>query len=246
MMIEVQAASGPAEAWVSTPDGGGTHPGVLFYMDAIGLRPRLHEMADRIASWGYVALVPNVFYRDGTAAQTSPAGELDSDEARTAFFEKAMPRVHGLIPDQSRPDTDAWLDALTSRDDVSTPVGVVGYCMGARLAVRAAGDHPDLVAACAGFHGGGLVTEDADSPHASLSTARAEFVFGHADNDRSMTPDNVRTLGEALDEAHLTASNEVYTGAPHGYSMSDTAAYDHEATERSFSELRAVLDRTLR
>lgn len=246
MMIEVQAASGPAEAWVSTPDGSGTHPGVLLYMDAIGLRPRLHEMAERIASWGYVVLVPNVFYRDGTAAQTSPTEELDSDEARSAFFEGAMPRVNGLTPDQSRPDTDAWLAALTERDDVSTPVGVVGYCMGVRLAIRAAGDHPELVAACAGFHGGGLVTDDPQSPHLSLSTAGAEFVFGHADNDGSMTPDNVRTLGAALDEASLTASNEVYTGAPHGYSMTDTAAYDHDATERSFSELRAVLDRTLR
>ncbi|WP_307864584.1 dienelactone hydrolase family protein [Allobranchiibius sp. CTAmp26] len=230
---------------MSTPDGGGTHPGVLLYMDAIGLRPRLHEMADRIASWGYVVLVPNVFYRVGTAAETSPAGELDSDEARAAFFEKAMPRVHELTPEQSRPDTQAWLDALTSRDDVSTPVGVLGYCMGARLAVRAAGDHPDLVAACAGFHGGGLVADDPQSPHMSISTARAEFVFGHADNDRSMTPDNVQSLGSALDGAGLTAKNEVYSGAPHGYSMSDTAAYDHEATERSFRELRALLDRTL-
>ena len=246
MMIDVQAESGPAEAWVSVPDGGGTHPGVLFFMDAIGLRPRLHEMADRIASWGYVVLVPNVFYRAGSAQDTSPTRELDSDEARAAFFEKAMPRVNGLTPDQSRPDTVAWIDALTSRDDVSTPIGVLGYCMGARLAIRAAGDHPDLVAACAGFHGGGLVTDDPQSPHASLSRARAEFVFGHADNDRSMTPDNVLTLGAALDDAGLSASNEVYTGAPHGYSMSDTAAYDQDATERSFRELRALLDRTLR
>ena len=232
---------------MSTPDGGGTHPGVLFYMDAIGLRPRLHEMADRIASWGYVVLVPNVFYRDGTAAQTSPSGDLGTDEARAAFFEKAMPRVGGLTPDQSRPDTQAWLDALTARDDVSTPVGVLGYCMGARLALRAAGDHPDVVAACAAFHGGGLVADDdPQSPHLSLSTARCEFVFGHADNDRSMTPSNVQTLGAALDAAGHTAKNEVYSGAPHGYSMSDTSLYDHEATERSFRELRAVLDRTLR
>ena len=62
----------------------------------------------------------------------------------------------------------------------------------------------------AGFHGGGLVTDDADSPHAGLSRARAEFVFGHADQDRSMTPEAVERLGRALADAGLTATNEIY------------------------------------
>lgn len=245
MMIDVQAADGSAQVWVSAPDDGSKHPGVLFFMDAIGLRPRLHDMADRIASWGYVVMVPNVFYRNGPAQVTSPTAPLDSDEARGAFFKEAMPRVNGLTPDQSRPDTDRWLDALASRADVSTPIGVLGFCMGARLAIRAACDHPDLVTVCAGFHGGGLVGDGPNSPHAGLDRARAEFVFGHADNDSSMPPEAVDRLGEALRAAGLTASNEVYTGASHGYSMSDTAAYDHEATERAFRELREVLDRTL-
>ena len=47
--IEIPAADGTAEAIVARPDGG-THPGVLLWMDAIGLRPRIEEMADRIAS----------------------------------------------------------------------------------------------------------------------------------------------------------------------------------------------------
>lgn len=246
MMIDVQATDGSAQAWVSAPDDGSKHPGVLFFMDAIGLRPQLHDMADRIASWGYVVMVPNVFYRRGSAQDTSPSAPLDSDEARAAFFEDAMPRVNELTPDQSRPDTDHWLDALTSRDDVSTPIGVVGYCMGARLAIRAACDHPDLVMACAGFHGGGLVVDGPESPHAGLAKARAEFVFGHADNDSSMPPEAIDRLGETLGAAGLMARNEVYIGAPHGYSMADTAAYNDEAAERSFRELRGVLDRTLR
>lgn len=246
MMTEVQATDGPAQVWVSEPGDGAEHPGVLLFMDAIGLRPRLHDMADRIASWGYVVMVPNVFYRNGSAADTSPMIPLDSDDARAAFFKDAMPRVKELTPDQSRPDTERWLHALTSRKDVSPPVGVVGYCMGARLAVRAACDHPDLVVACAGFHGGGLVVDAADSPHAGLVNAQAEFVFGHADNDPSMPAEAIDRLGEALHAADLTARNEVYSGAPHGYSMSDTAAYDPQATERSFRELRDVLDRMLR
>ena len=51
---------GEAEAYLATAPGGAPAPGVLFVIDAIGLRPRIEEMADRIASWGYTVLAPNV------------------------------------------------------------------------------------------------------------------------------------------------------------------------------------------
>jgi carboxymethylenebutenolidase len=56
----------------------------------------------------------------------------------------------------------------------------------------------------------------------------------------------VERLGQALDAAGLKASNEVYDGAPHGYSMADTSAFHPEATERHFRELRELLDSTLK
>ena len=141
-------------------------------------------------------------------------------------------------------DIPSYLAALRQHS-AGDAVGVVGYCMGARLAVRAADLDPAVVAA-AGFHGGGLVTDDPDSPHRGLPQARAEFVFGHADQDRSMTPEAVAALGEALAAAGLTATNEIYPGSPHGYSMNDTSMYDEAGAERSFEELHALLDRTLR
>jgi len=248
VIVELSTPDGTAEAWLARPADSGDRrlPGVLLFMDAFGLRPRIHEMADRIASWGYTVLAPNVFYRNGTAAQTTPDGPVDTDEKRSAFFAVAMPRIRALTPSRALSDIAAYLDALTSRDDVSTPIGTVGYCMGARLAVRAACAHPEAIAACGGFHGGGLATDDPDSPHIGLPTARAEFVFGHADHDRSMDQAAVARLGAALDAAGLTATNEIYEGAAHGYTMSDTQAYDEVAAERHFTALRDLLDRTLR
>ena len=79
----------------------------------------------------------------------------------------------------------------------------------------------------------------------ALPRARAEFVFGHADQDRSMPAEAVEALGEALDEAGLTASNEVYAGAAHGYTMADTSMYDEPATERHFAELEELFERAL-
>ena len=162
------------------------------------------------------------------------------------FMRVAMPRVGNLTTDLAGPDIDAYLSGLRSLDGVEPgPVGVTGYCMGARLALRAAGRHPHEVLACGGFHGGGLATDAPDSPHLSLAGARAEFVLLHADHDRSMPPEAVATLGRALAEAGLTAVNEIVPGAAHGYSMADTAVYDEAAAERHFSELEALLARTL-
>jgi len=248
MLIEIPAADGTAEALVARPSSGeGPFPGVILYMDAFGLRPRIQEMAQRIADWGYVVLAPNVFYREGTAAQLAPDTDMTTPEGREAAGAAAFPRVGRLTTDKALPDIDSWVDALARLDGVAPgSIGVVGYCMGARLAVRSATAHPDTVAACGGFHGGGLATEEPDSPHLALGNARARFVFGHADHDRSMDSDAVARLGGALDAAGLKSSNEVYAGAPHGYSMADTSAFHPEATERHFRELRNLLDGTLK
>lgn len=238
------STGGSAEAYLTRPDDE-PHPGVLFFIDAIGLRPATRAMADRIASWGYVVMAPHVFHREGTAAETAPEGDLLAPGAREDFFKGAMKRVNALTTDLALPDIDDYVAALVAQPGVTTPIGTTGYCMGARLAVRTATRHPDLVAACGGFHGGGLATDADDSPHLDLPDARAEFLFGHADNDRSMPPEAVARLGDTLAAAGLTATNEVRRGAAHGYTMPDTSVYDADATEWHFRELRALFDRTL-
>lgn len=248
MYIEIPAADGPAEAILAMPSTGhGPFPGVLFYMDAFGLRPRIEEMAQRIAEWGYIVLAPNVFYREGTVAQLDPGVDMTSEAGRKAAGQIAFPRVGRLTAGPAVRDIDAWISALSAADGVSPgPMGTTGYCMGARLAVRTASAHPERIAACGGFHGGGLATDAPDSPHLGLARARARFVFGHADHDKSMERDAVARLGEALAAAGLPSSNEIYPGAAHGYTMADSAAYDEAATERHFTELRDLFDGTLK
>lgn len=233
-------ADHPVEAYLTGAEG----PGVLLFMDAIGLRPRLREMADRIASWGYVVLVPNVFHREGDAASLAPTEDLHGEGARERFFAKAMPRVGRLVPELSEPDSDVWLEVLAEHAEAGA-VGVVGYCMGARLALRAAARHGEAVAACAGFHGGGLATDAEDSPHLGADRVRAEVLLAHADGDASMPPQAIARLAAALKEAGVRQTSTVYAGAPHGYSMSDTPMYDAAAAARHFDDLRDLLDRAL-
>ncbi len=244
--IEIKTDAGTAEAYLTRPDGdGGPRPGVLMFMDAIGLRPRIERMADRIASWGYVVLAPNVFHRDGSAAELAPPGDLTIAENREEYFARGgvMERVQGYTPEQSDPDTLRWVETLL--EHARAPIGVTGYCMGARLATRAAGLRPDVVAAVGGFHGGGLVVDGPNSPHLMLAKARAEFVYGHADGDHSMPVEAVEQLGAALEAAGLRHTNEIYEGAQHGYTMADTAPYHEAATERHFGALRGLFERTL-
>jgi carboxymethylenebutenolidase len=241
-MIDVQTRDGVANAYLSQPDDGQRHPGVLFLIDAFGLRPQIERMADRIAQRGFVVLAPNVFYRDGR----DPIGEMpdmSDPDRRARFMEELRPLLQSLTPERIVRDGGAYLDLL---EEVGRgPVGITGYCMGGRLGWRIAAAFPERVAALGCFHTGGLVSEDEDSPHLSASRLSAELYLGSADNDRSMTPEQLALLEQALAQAGVSYSSEVYEGAAHGYTMADTPAYDEAAAERHFAELFALLDRTL-
>jgi carboxymethylenebutenolidase len=220
-------------------------PVVLFLMDAIGLRPQLCDMADRIAGWGYQVMVPNLFHRFGSVEELAPRADLRDPEARAAFFAGGvMTRVKALTAQQMSGDLVRYVHAAAERAPGGR-IGVTGYCMGVRHAIRAAGSHPDLVAAVGGWHGGGLVTDDADSPHLWVARAGAEFVFGHADADPSMTPEAVERLGGVLESSGLRYTQSVFAGAAHGYTMADTSTYDPVAAARHYRELEALLARAL-
>ncbi|MCW2752413.1 MAG: hypothetical protein JWR83_3523 [Aeromicrobium sp.] len=243
--IEIATADGVAEAYVTSP-GDGQYPPVLFYIDAIGLRPRIEEMADRIAGWGYTVMAPNVFYRDGTAVELAPTEDLRVPENRATFFEGAMKRVGAHTPEQAFGDLDAYVSALQALSTAKPgDLGVTGYCMGGRLGLRAGYKRPDVVAATGAFHAAGLVTDDAHSVHRQIGTARAELFLGHADQDRSNPAEAIATLEAALDETGLIYTSEVFEGAWHGYTMADSSAYDQAATERHFRELEALFARNL-
>jgi carboxymethylenebutenolidase len=241
-MVDVKTADGVADAYLTRPDADGEYPGVLFVIDAFGLRPRIQEMADRIAGQGYVVLAPNALYRAGRAP-VLPMPDFTDPDNRAGFMQSVRPIIEQLTPDAISRDGEAYLDFLSTT--ATGPVGITGYCMGARVGWRIAAAYPDRVSALGGFHGGGLVTDAANSPHRSAGQLKAEVYFGHADQDANMNPEQIGTLNDALDKAGVPHRAEVYEGALHGYTMSDTAVYNEAACERHFTELFALLDRTL-
>jgi carboxymethylenebutenolidase len=240
-MIDVRTPDGVAEAYLAQPDDR-RGPAVLLVMDAFGLRPQIERMADRIATRGFVVLAPNVFYRAGRAPVVPLDGLGDPDRQRP-LFERVMPLIRQLTHELIVSDGGAYLDRLEELG--RGPVAIAGYCMGGRAGWRIAAAYPERVTALGGFHVGGLVTDDDDSPHRSAGSLAAEVYLGFADNDRSMTSEQIAELERALDAAGVRYRSEIYRGAAHGYTMADTPAYDEAAAERHYAELFALLDRSV-
>jgi carboxymethylenebutenolidase len=250
--VDVSTDDGIADAYLvqpnsdGQPDGDGPHPAVLLFMDAIGLRPQIQQMAERIAARGYVVLAPNTLYRGGRSPLFGYVPDLADPEARAEFMQKVMPMVRSMTPEGTMRDSHAYLGYLAGLHTVAPgPVALTGYCMGGRLAFRTAGIYPDRVAAAASFHGGNLATDSEDSPHLLADRIQAELYFGHADNDRSIPPEQIALLEKALDAADVRYRSELYSGAIHGFTMADTSAYNAEAADRHWTNLFDLLDRAL-
>jgi carboxymethylenebutenolidase len=242
-MVDVPTEDGTADSYLVRPEGAGPYGGVLMFPDAFGLRPRLEEMAGRIAERGYAVLVPNILYRGGRAPQVDTSG-LKDPERRAEAIKRIMPLARALDPAAIVRDTKAYLDFFAAQDGVDPgPVVVVGYCMGGTNALRAIEAHPDRIKAVASYHGGRLATDQPDSPHLQVGKITGEAYFGHADNDHSMTQEQIKILEGALDVAGVRYRSEVYAGAPHGFTMTDTSSYDEVGERRHWESLFALLDR---
>jgi carboxymethylenebutenolidase len=232
-----------AEVTVKTPDGdadcyfvhpsSGTAPGVLVWPDIFGLRPAFKQMGKRLAESGYSVLVVNPFYRVKKAPTAEKGGATPIGEVR--------PLAGGLNPTTNMTDAKAFIGWLDGQASVAKnrKMGTQGYCMGGPMAFRTAAAMPDRVGAVASFHGGGLVTNQPNSPHLEASKTQARFLIAIAENDDKNAPTQKDVLKETFEKAKLPAEIEVY-GAAHGWCPPDSTVYNQELAEKAWSRLLAL------
>ena len=237
----VTTPDGTCPVTLHTPEGSGPWPGVVMYVDAGGVRDTMHEMAQTLADQGYAVLLPDVYYRHGDWAPFDMRTVFGDPEQRT----RLMTMVGSVTPDMIAADAGAFFDFLDSRPAVKGPrFGVFGYCMGGRTSVIVAGRQPDRVAAAGSFHGGGLVTDDPNSPHLLADKMKATVYVAGAENDGSFTTEHAETLDKALTAAGVEHMVEFYP-AGHGFAVPDNPPYDKSAADRHWAALERLFGASL-
>jgi carboxymethylenebutenolidase len=238
---QIATRDGRCEAHAFHPDGDRSWPSVLMYMDGIGMRPALMEIAERIANEGYYVLLPDLFYRIGFRAAS--AATLFSDPAaRADWTSRVLPSA---TPAKIMSDTDAFLAHFEAQPLAqSDQIGITGYCMGGRLSLYAAGHYGDRVACAGSFHPGGLATDSPESPHRLAPQITASVYVAGAIQDPGFDDAQKERLREALTDAGVDFELETYP-ARHGWVPSDTPVHDPVQAERHFDNLFALLKRSL-
>jgi carboxymethylenebutenolidase len=239
-MVSIPMADGTMEAFFVHPSGS-EHAAVIVWPDIAGLRDSFMMMARRLAQSGYAVLVANPYYRDVSALQfTDFADFLDGGR------DKVTPWREKLSADAIMRDAKslvAWLD-VQDAVDTGRGIGTQGYCMGGPFTIWSATAVPGRIKAAGSFHGGGLVRDDAQSPHRLMVDTPACYLIAIAQNDDEKDPESTATLKDIAESGAADAEVEVYP-ANHGWCVYDSPSYAEGAAERAWSRLLALYDKAL-
>ena len=243
------AAVTESDVNVTTPDGiadcyfvhpaTGNAPGVLIWPDIFGLRPAFRQMGKRLAESGYSVLVVNPFYRTKKAPTADAGAATPIDQVR--------PLAQSLSEKTQMTDAKAFIGWLDGQSSVAKnrKMGTQGYCMGGPMAFRTAAAVPERIGAVATFHGGGLVTDQPNSPHLEAAASKAQFLIAIAANDDARSPNDKTKMKETFAKANLPAEIEVYADAAHGWCPPDSHVYNEPQAEKAWSRLLVLYGKAL-
>jgi carboxymethylenebutenolidase len=243
--VEIKTPDGTCDAVFVSPSTG-SHPAVIIWPDAFGLRPAMVDMGKRIAADGYSVLVPNPYYRVTKAPGIDANGFNFSNQADMAKLRPLMSSI-GAAGTVER-DVPAFIAFLDAQKQVNKAkkFGTQGYCMGGPLVFRTLAAAPERMGAGGSFHGGGLVTDQPTSPHLLIPKMKARLYVAIASNDDQRQPDAKDKLKEAFAAAKVPAEIEVYKSL-HGWCVPDMPAadannpiYNKPEAEKAWAKLVAL------
>lgn len=232
--VNITTADGVADCYFVHP-ASGSHAAVIIWPDILGLRPAFREMGKRLAQSGYSVLVVNPFYRDAKSPVVGEGASFGQPETRAIV----LPMARNLNADTHFMDARAAVEFLDQQPavDTSRRIGTTGYCMGGPMVMRTVAAVPDRLGAGGTFHGGGLATDQDDSPHLLIPQTQSAMLHCVAENDDASNPDAKDILKQAYADADIEAEIEVYTDTLHGWCPPDSQVYNEAQAERAWSRL---------
>lgn len=239
--VDIRTSDGVADAFFVHPSTG-QHPAVLIWTDILGLRPAFEMMARRLAQSGYSVLVPNPFYRSARAPVVEEGASFQDPAVREVVI--GMRSV--LTAETDISDAAAFVEFLDAQSSVDSnrKMGTTGYCMGGPMVMRTVGTNSRMGAGGT-FHGGGLATDAANSPHLLIPEMDASMLICVAANDDENEPEVKNILRESFAAAGVPAEIEVYEGTLHGWCPPDSAVYYEAQAERAWSRLLNLFENAL-
>ncbi|MGH9006309.1 MAG: dienelactone hydrolase family protein [Acidimicrobiales bacterium] len=212
-------------AFVARPVSDDPTPGVLVLIEAFGLVGSIRDVACRLAGAGYLAIVPDLFYREAphnTASYDDIPGGMALQSALVARGAAFLGDVAVALD---------WLDR--SPAVAPGPHRVVGFCMGGALAFATAAGLPGRVGAAACFYGAGI-----SNTVARAGGLDARLMFAYGEKDPYISADEVSAVRSGLEAKGIPFDLEVYGGADHGF-MNDARpeSFHPESAGRAWDRL---------
>jgi carboxymethylenebutenolidase len=241
----VETTEGPMAVIIRHPDGEGPFPVVVVYHDGPGVRGDIHDITLRLVDAGYYTVLPDLYHHLGRFITFDMAGVAEGPGSPE--FTRLIEAVESLQDDKVMADTVQVLDLVTADGAAeSSRKAAMGFCMGARFALRLLASDPDGYAAGSALHPSACVTDEADSPHRSVHRIGAELFVGLGAADVISPLEVNRPLRDELEAPGVSASVEIFDGADHGFMFPNYPSYQQHAAEVSWERTLELFGRTLR
>ena len=170
-------------AYVSRPEQGGPHSGLLLFQEAFGVNHHIRSVSDRFAAEGYVVIAPELFHR------TAPPGF----EGSYTDFPALRPHYEAVTTETAEADLRSAYEWLRSNAQVKADeISSVGFCMGGRVSFLANSVVP--LRSAVSFYGGGIAPGLLD--RAAKLQAPSLLIWGGL--DKRLTPEYRKAVTDAL------------------------------------------------
>ena len=225
------------EAYVAYPASDGPHPAVIVSQEIWGVNAYIQSVANKLAAQGYLAIAPALFHREGP-------GTLGLFEETDVAFE----RLGRLTDDQILADLRATVGFLGEQANVdSSHIGIIGFCVGGRIAYLAAANLEPLAAAV-NFYGGRCFVAfgDGQTPFEQTANIRVPLLGLFGKDDPNPSPEDVEKMRLELERHGKTFEFHSYEGAGHGFNCEERPTYRRDSAMDAWGKALGWLGQYLR